>query len=338
MPLKDDYFRDPPAFLRRYATRMPGSGHDGGATPPRAGDFMPIQGVDHMGQPKTFKTGYDIGADPVTVAWHVPNTGVNEVKLLIRGAPMNAGGQDQVPSDAWFEAYFLPWNQGCAARLKIPSATRVNAFFTAEMNGCCFVVGGSEQGPWTAHLNVADPAAREAKWRQMTGDTMKGARFTNTVALRKWAPPAVGAGKLGRLAGGTPGYQKTDAEVQTGETQLGATLTAQNKKITGGAPIFDLKVSTMGVRDPTTGRWSFFYQRNLYVQARGVKKRLGRFGGLKKFFHLDNRGAGETLDRYLSIAGSEYRPLWPTGPGRLVLPAAPPHDDDLDLAGVFKKA
>lgn len=334
MSLKQEYLSQTDQFLNRYAARMPGSGGDGGATPARGGDFLPVQGVDHMGDAKTFMAGYDIAPKPVEVAWHQVHPA--EVKLLVRGTP-TAAQYPGVPDDEWFEAYVLPWNQGCSARLKIPRATGVNAFFTAEMNGCCFVVGGSETDPWTAHFNVGDVSNavnREAKWKSMLGETMKGARFTNIAALRKWdTPGAVAApGRLDRLGASAPRYQATATEQTDAATAVEREFTAANKKNVGAAPITDLKVATMGLRDPATGRWRFFYQRSVFTQVASVKKKLGRAGGLIKLLNLDKRRA-ESVNRYMLIDGSQNVALWPNGPGRVNVPVV--DDNDLDLGGFF---
>jgi hypothetical protein len=337
--LKNEYFSATKTFLEHYATRMPGSGGDGGAIPGRGGDFLPTSMDVGEAAPRTFKVGYNIKPEPRIVAWHLVHPA--EVRLLVKGTHA-ASQYTGIADDEWFEAYFLPWNQGCTARLKIPRATSVNAFFTAEMNGCSFVVGGTEFEPWTAHVNVGDirnNAQREQRWQEMVKATATGARFTNMAALRKWGVPTGAPGgpappsRFTSVAQNAPVYEPSAAEDSTAVAAMKDELKGVNKKITGAAPITDLKVSLMGLRDGS-GRWSFFYQRNLFVQAIDVKRRLGRAGGLIKLLGMDKRKT-ESLSRYMLIKGSEYVSFWPDGSGRVVVPATGPADSDLDLGGLF---
>lgn len=341
MPLKDDYLRDPRQFLWKWVVRMPGGMGDGGATPMRGGDFMPTRKVIDPQQDleATIRIGYDIAAAPVQVAWHEVRPG--ELKLVVQGTPNAANYAGHIPGTEWFDAYILPWNQGCSARMQLPAVTTTRCFFTAEMNGCCFSVGGQPNSPVTAHFNVGDiasPALREKEWQTMLTRTAQGQPMQNQMTvLRKWdvTAPTQSPRGFNNLRFGTAGPYQASATEQTHAAEtFGRDLAALNLKIRTNSPppLMDLKVSTMGIRD-TTGNWSFFYQRNLFVQSPNVVPKLGKTGGVVKFFGQDNR-VDQRVERYIPIGGSQYLILWPNGPGRMIVP--PVQDDDgPDMAGLF---
>jgi hypothetical protein len=316
---------------------MPGGSGDGGGTPARGGDFMPTWVLvdpdrDYRAR---LNVGYQITANPVTVAWHEVRQG--ELKLIVQGS--NLAGTLTIPANEWFQAYLLPWNQGCSARMQLPVATGAcRAFFTAEMNGCCFMVSGQHRQPVVTHFNVGDirdPAAREKAWQTMMARSAKGQQTDSMAVLRKWdvAPVPQQAKGFGGLQFQSAQYQSSNTESTQAIADFERYLEHQNKKLVGGgAPILDIRVSTFGVGDAGTGNWQFVYQRNLFAKGPQVKTKLGKTGGLKKFFGRDRRQV-ESVEKYIRIGGSQYVVLWPAGTGRLNIPPAP-NDGDI-FAGLF---
>ncbi|HZD04767.1 MAG TPA: hypothetical protein VE173_07610, partial [Longimicrobiales bacterium] len=236
------------------------------------------------------------------------------------------------------------WGRGKVGRMEIPNqagvANPVRAFFTAEMNGCTFLVGGDPMSPVVSHFNVNNPEVGPGLTQQQKDDVMASMATAvlrakrggpniggQTGTVLRWVDPAVAGGHtMGeQLSKSGVRYQRTAAEDAAAETQIRTQLAAQRHKLTpfvaggGDQPIFDTRIATMGVMDAANHRWQFFYQRTLYVSYYHIR-RLGRWGGLIKVLGRDHRQR-EAVQTYLHIPGSEYNDLWPVGHGIMNIPA-----------------
>jgi hypothetical protein len=52
-------------------------------------------------------------------------------------------------------AYYLPWNSGEAYAMQLGDTS--DYFFTVQLNGCCFMVGGTRSNPLVIHANYDSP-------------------------------------------------------------------------------------------------------------------------------------------------------------------------------------
>ena len=347
MPLSTDFLNNPQNFCQHHAIRMAGSTNEAAKLPDptfalgawnNAGSYYPVA----AGGAGNVNLGYDVAANAVNVCWI--DVGDNQVRLFIQGSndQLVAAGNGTVFAD-WFPAYFLPWGAGKIGRMRLPAQPAatvpvpVRAFFTAEMNGCSFVVGGSKKSPVVAHYNVANPTgALTQNQKDQTQIAMVKATLTpggvvpnvggKRVNALRWVPNTYNAdATTGATIANNPmtPYDALGAEVTTVENNVRTGLLAHNQKPVPGPAnpngiISNIRVAMMGVLDPGTRDWRFFYQRNFYTQT-NYKDKLGWTGGMQKKLGMDHRQV-QTQVKHLLINGWEYTELWPNGPGVMRMP------------------
>jgi hypothetical protein len=329
MPLSADFFADPRAFCQLWVIRMPGDQAGGVGIQNLHATFLNDSRAKQQGA--TMNVGYNIAAAPTDVCWHEYFPG--RLELVVRNSAQH--NLMTAPLNDWFEAFLLPWGAGKVTRMELPNQpaaapNKVRAFFTAEMNGCAFLVAGNSKSPVVAHLNVnamnfATAQAKEAELDRMVTSAVKLSRGGpniggKTGAVLHWKPsttnpaaPTLGTTLARR--GGT--YGDSGAEITSFDQVLTADTAAQERKFYT-APTTDIRIATMGVMNPTDSRWQFFYQRNYCTNFSTVKK-IGNLGVVKDVF-----GDWRTPRRenyYARLTGSEYILIWPVGAGVVPIPA-----------------
>lgn len=352
MPLSTDFLNNPQTFCQHHAIQMPGTTMEDATLPTigrahgawtNEGNFYAVPTPLVGGAVVNCNMGYDKAAVAVNVCWiALPN---NEIRLFVQGSADQTNWANAHPGafNDWFQAYFLPWGGGKIARMVLPAqgpavANPVRAFFTAEMNGCSFVVGGSKSSPVVAHYNVANPNnnltqnQKDQEQNAMVKATLNpGGGVPNVankrVAALRWvAPTYAGDNTTGAAIASnqvTP-YEALGTEVNSLRNNIATQLAAANRKFDPNVAnatglMENIRVAMMGVLDPATRHWTFFYQRN-FASRVDYKDKLGKRGGLIKFLGRDTRATQVQMRRDL-IAGWEYTELWPNGPGVARMPA-----------------
>lgn len=329
MPLSTGFLADPRAFCQKWVIKMPGDQQQGAGLQNANAAFLPEFAAKQMGH--KLYVGYNIAAAPVDVCWHEYEPG--HLQLVVRNSQQHLLMTGPALTD-WFEAFVLPWGIGKAARMELPdqtaAANKVRAFFTAEMNGCAFLAVGNPVSPVVAHMNVnaqtfLTQPAKDAELDRMVTSTLKLARGgpnvgNTTGAVLHWKQPAnIAAPTLGpRLARRGTTYADGGNEIANFDQQLAANTAAEDRKYYN-VPTTDIRLSTMGVMDPGTNRWQFFYQRNFCTSYATIKK-LGPILGAAKNLVGDWRAPRRAV-YYEHIPGTEYLLIWPVGAGIVDIPA-----------------
>ncbi len=317
---KTAFIADPAAFCAEHAIALPGAGNDGGKVGGLTnGDYydfvLPTGG--------TRKRGYNVAPTPQDVAFRPHERG--HMELIIRGSqrgdnfngPTPERDTVPIPNDHFFKAYFLPWQNGCVARMDIPVGP-TRHFFTAEMNGCAFMATGNRASPTVAHYNLEEPVPAPQNWPQarhlelerQIRETLQGRNTNGAKLLTKWGPHAVtGTTEDGYITNG-PTYDKGPLDDAAAIGSLDATLWQENKKIKDRTKfVCDIKVATMGVCG--ANGWDFYYQRQVEVYSTAVLDRLrSKWKGLGKHIFGDSRIATSRTMRFV-IPNNGYNTLWP---------------------------
>ena len=310
-------------FSNTYPVKLPGSGNDGGKIGGQ------IQGQFYPHGPNRFKRGHNIPAQSKRVGFLDHPSGY--LDLVIDGsqycgieAPKAPGKgvsvrQAIIPIE-WFNAYFLPWQNGFIARMDLPVVGNVQYFFTGEMNGCAFLVAGNPNRPMVAHLNIEEPMNTGPNWHQQRQQelefqirlALQGKNRANAKILTKWGPARNTLNFEGRLIRYGPTYDRNQLEETTAIHSFDNLLLNKNKKILPNSRnniIADIKCSMMGIKQG--GAWRFFYQRVIEVYASGIVKKLNsKWKGFKKKIGGDHRVRERNSARII-IPGSGYNQFWP---------------------------
>jgi hypothetical protein len=331
MPLSTDFLSNPRTFCQNWVIKMPGGQHEGAGLQNANATFLPEYQAKQAGH--KYHVGYSLPAATVQVCWNEYEDG--QLELVVQNSGYH--GAMNNPLGDWFSAYVLPWGAGKVARMELPDQTgvagpnKVKAFFTAEMNGCAFLAAGNPSSPVVSHLNVDaqtpfTPVQKDAELDRMVTSALKLTRGGpaiggETGAVLHWkqpvnaAAPTVGA----QLARTGSRYADQGAETAGFDNSVTASVGAANRKFHNGIPpVSDIKVSTMGVMDPASNQWQFFYQRNFYTSYTTIKK-IGNLGPIKNIF--GDWRAPRHHRYYERMPGYECVLIWPVGAGVVNIPA-----------------
>ena len=106
-------------------------------------------------------TKSDVHDETITVIPEAVVTGTAAV-----GTPVGSSENIKVSSGGTANCYWLPWAEGKVYMGQLGNT--YNLFFTPTINGCGFIIGGTEAQPIVAHANMDTP-----RLRQVVEDALK---------------------------------------------------------------------------------------------------------------------------------------------------------------------
>ena len=167
------------------------------------------------------------------------------------------------PREAPIRAYWLPYEADQTHELML--GDKADFFFTAGLSGCCVVVSGDPCAPRVAHINRTE--AGNGTFQKLV------ARPYAAAAAAAGMPPS--AGRFGK-------------EVQTDrQIMFQGMKTSVAAKASGRSTVGDLNgrckwgqeyenlCGVVGIRNPNSGRWTFYFQKYTNVAAPPHLRNLG---------------------------------------------------------------
>jgi hypothetical protein len=205
-------------------------------------------------------------------------------------------------NEKWMNAYWLPWAMNRTYEMDLNADA--DLFFTAGLSGCTFVVSGDPLTPHVAHINRMDGADLTGKMDQLRPQRVsvdplgirnfdggyEDLRPTPTKAettTRQVLMQEIKASAAARAAGtgirGTNYGRRNAGGINIGGPQM------NGNHIFGvvdwalhysGPRTDDALASVVGLRDPVTHHWKFYFQKLSGVHHESIRGMVSKRGPL----------------------------------------------------------